>query len=106
MSSPWCSMESLNRGSDQFGRDTAKETPDALPFSLPCHPCGRNQEGLDALANDSAQLVWSVVGLARLPDGRVAVLSSENQQLLLFEPSIRRSSRSPSGVALGWPRPD
>ncbi len=39
------------------------------------------------LANDSAQLIWSVVGLARLPDGRVAVLSSENRQLMLFEPS-------------------
>lgn len=44
-------------------------------------------EDVDALANDSAQLIWRVVGLARLPDGRVAVLSSENQQLLLFEPS-------------------
>ena len=39
------------------------------------------------LANDSAQLIWSVVGLARLPDGRVAVLSSENRQLMLFESS-------------------
>ena len=39
------------------------------------------------LANDSAQLIWSVVGLARLPDGRIAVLSSENKQLMLFEPS-------------------
>ena len=44
-------------------------------------------EDLSGLADDSAQLIWSVVGLARLPDGRVAVLSSENQQLLLFEPS-------------------
>ena len=44
-------------------------------------------EDVDALADDSAQLIWEVVGLARLPDGRVAVLSSENQQLLLFEPS-------------------
>jgi len=44
-------------------------------------------EDIDALANDSAQLIWRVVGLARLPDGRVAVLSSENRQLLLFEPS-------------------
>ena len=44
-------------------------------------------EDLNALANDSAQLIWRVVGLARLPDGRVAVLSSENQQLMLFEPS-------------------
>ena len=44
-------------------------------------------ENLSGLADDSAQLIWSVVGLARLPDGRVAVLSSENKQLMLFEPS-------------------
>ena len=44
-------------------------------------------DDLGGIADDSAQLVWSVVGLARLPDGRVAVLSSENRQLLLFEPS-------------------
>ena len=44
-------------------------------------------DDLGGLAGDSAQLVWSVVGVARLPDGRVAVLSSENRQLLLFEPS-------------------
>ena len=44
-------------------------------------------ENLSTLADDSAQLIWEVVGLARLADGRVAVLSSENQQLLLFEPS-------------------
>ena len=42
---------------------------------------------LDALASDSARLIWEVVGLARLEDGRVAVLSSEGKQLLLFEPS-------------------
>ena len=44
-------------------------------------------EDLNAMPNDSAQLIWRVVGLARLADGRVAVLSSENQQLMLFEPS-------------------
>ncbi|MDE2984849.1 MAG: 6-bladed beta-propeller [Gemmatimonadota bacterium] len=44
-------------------------------------------EDPSTLADDSAQLIWRVVGLARLPDGRVAVLSSENQQLMLFEPS-------------------
>lgn len=44
-------------------------------------------EDLSTLAEDSAQLIWEVVGLARLPDGRVAVLSCENQQLMLFEPS-------------------
>ena len=44
-------------------------------------------DDLTGIAGDSSQLVWSVVGLARLPDGRVAVLSSENRQLMLFEPS-------------------
>ena len=42
---------------------------------------------LNVLANDSSQLIWEVVGLARLPDGRVAVLSSANRQIYLFEPS-------------------
>ena len=37
--------------------------------------------------SDSAQLIWRVRGLARLQDGRVAVLSQGNQQLFLFEPS-------------------
>ena len=37
MSSPWCSMGSLKRGSDQCGRDTVKEIPDALPPN-PRHP--------------------------------------------------------------------
>lgn len=44
-------------------------------------------EDLGGPTNDSAQLIWRVVGLARVPDGRVAVLSSENRQLMLFEPS-------------------
>ena len=38
-------------------------------------------------ADDSDQLIWEVVGLARLEDGRIAVLSSMGKQLLLFEPS-------------------
>ncbi|MDE2678437.1 MAG: 6-bladed beta-propeller [Gemmatimonadota bacterium] len=42
---------------------------------------------INVLANDSSQLIWEVVGLARLEDGRVAVLSSANEQLYLFEPS-------------------
>lgn len=52
-------------------------------------------------AHDSAQLVWDVVGLARLEDGRVAVLSARGTQLLLFEPSgklsriIGRSGQGP-----------
>ena len=58
-------------------------------------------EDLGVLANDSSQLIWEVVGLARLEDGRVAVLSSEGRQLLLFEPSgklsgtIGRAGRGP-----------
>ncbi|MDE2678434.1 MAG: 6-bladed beta-propeller [Gemmatimonadota bacterium] len=44
-------------------------------------------EDLGALANDPSQLIWEVVGLVRLEDGRVAVLSSMGKQLLLFEPS-------------------
>ena len=44
-------------------------------------------DDLGTLANDSTQLIWEVVGLARLEDGRVAVLSSMGKQLLLFEPS-------------------
>lgn len=42
-------------------------------------------------ANDSAQLIWSVVGVARLEDGRVAILSSEGNRFLLFEPSGKLS---------------
>ncbi|MCY4571173.1 MAG: 6-bladed beta-propeller [Gemmatimonadetes bacterium] len=38
-------------------------------------------------ASDSAQLIWQVRGLARLEDGRIAVLSQGNYQLFLFEPS-------------------
>ena len=39
------------------------------------------------LAGDSAHLIWGVSGLARLEDGRVAVLSRGNRQLYLFEPT-------------------
>ena len=38
-------------------------------------------------AGDSAHLIWRVSGLARLEDGRVAVLSRGNRQLYLFEPT-------------------
>ena len=37
--------------------------------------------------DDPGQLIWRVVGVARLEDGRVAVLSQGNHQLYLFEPS-------------------
>ena len=40
-----------------------------------------------AAGQDAAQLIWEVVGIARLEDGRVAVLSQGNDQLYLFEPS-------------------
>ena len=40
-----------------------------------------------AAAEEEAQLIWEVVGIARLEDGRVAVLSQGNDQLYLFEPS-------------------
>ena len=40
-----------------------------------------------SLAGDSAHLIWRVSGLARLEDGRVAVLSRGHRQLYLFEPT-------------------
>lgn len=43
--------------------------------------------GLAAVANGPSQLIWRVEGLARLEDGRVAVLSYGSKQLMLFEPS-------------------
>ena len=52
-------------------------------------------------ASDSAHLVWQVSGLARLEDGRVAVLSAGNRQLAIFTPSgelvrmIGRAGRGP-----------
>ena len=48
--------------------------------------------GVGGAADDSAHLVWEVTGLARLVDGRVAVLSGGNRKLLLFEPSGRFST--------------
>lgn len=45
-----------------------------------------------AAAEDAAQLIWEVIGIARLQDGRVAVLSQGNDQLYLFEPSGELSS--------------
>ena len=53
------------------------------------------------LAGDSAHMIWDVSGLARLEDGRVAVLSRGNRQLYLFEPTgelsrvMGRSGRGP-----------
>ena len=42
-------------------------------------------------ADDSGHLVWQVTGITRLADGRVAVLSSGQAKLLLFDPSGRLS---------------
>ena len=46
---------------------------------------------VEGAATDSAHLIWLVRGVARLVDGRVAVLSEGNRKLLLFEPSGRFS---------------
>ena len=54
----------------------------------------------DLEAGDSTHLIWLITGLARLVDGRVAVLSAGSNQLLLFEPSgalSRIIGRSGSG---------
>jgi len=59
------------------------------------------------LPGDSAHLIWQVSGLARLEDGRVAVLSRGNRQLYLFEPTgelsrvMGREGRGPG--EFGWP---
>ena len=50
------------------------------------------EENPGGVANDSAQLIWDVVGIARLTDGRVAVLSGEGQALFLFEASGKLSA--------------
>ena len=58
-------------------------------------------DGLNAAAHDSAHLVWDVRGLARLADGRVALLSKAAHKIFLFEPSggfsrsIGRKGRGP-----------
>ena len=48
-------------------------------------------ESLEPEAGDSTHLIWQVKGVARLVDGRVAVLSEGNREILLFEPSGRFS---------------
>lgn len=65
--------------------------------------------GTDASAGsgDSTHLVWSVTDVAPLSDGRVAVLSSQEQTVFLFEPSgefvrsIGREGRGPG--EFGYP---
>ena len=58
---------------------------------------------------DSGPLVWDVTGLARLDDGRVAVLSGGNRQLALFDASgrlVRTMGREGSGPGEFRSRPD
>lgn len=51
---------------------------------------GTGPQGGDARdPNEGA--IWRVRGMARLADGRIAVLSAENRQLFLFEPSGKLS---------------
>ena len=60
-------------------------------------------------AGDSSPLVWEVTGLARLDDGRVAVLSGGNRQLALFDASgrlVRTMGREGSGPGEFRSRPD
>ena len=47
--------------------------------------------GSDATPGDSSFLAWNAIGLGRLSDGRVAVLSRGEHRLLLFEPSGKLS---------------
>ena len=57
---------------------------------------------------DSSHLVWAIAGLAPLSDGRIAVLSSRENKLFLFEPSgefagaIGREGRGPG--EFGYPQ--
>ena len=80
--------------------------PDQLPDSFwtiapePEIVIGGN-EHTPSTAGDLAHLVWQVSALARLDDGRVAVLSAGNRQLAIFTPSgqlvrtIGRAGRGP-----------
>ena len=45
------------------------------------------QQDPSAAVGDSSHLVWQVYGLARLDDGRVAVLSTGNRHLAIFTSS-------------------
>lgn len=59
-----------------WGMDMETEPEIVLGGSDPSRPAG-----------DSAHLIWQVSGLARLEDGRIAVLSRGSRQLYLFEPT-------------------
>ena len=66
------------------------------------------QQDPSAAVGDSSHLVWQVYGLARLDDGRVAVLSTGNRQLAIFTPSgqlVRTIGRAGKGPG-EFTRPD
>ena len=66
------------------------------------------QEDPSGAVGDSGHLVWQVYGLARLNDGRVAVLSAGNRQLAMFTPSgelVRTIGRAGDGPG-EFTRPD
>lgn len=58
--------------------------------SQPSVGIGVRGSGIDA-TRDSSFLAWDIVGLGRLSDGRVAVLSRGENRLLLFEPTGKLS---------------
>ena len=66
------------------------------------------REDPSGAAGDSSHLVWQVYGLARLDDGRVAVLSAGNRQLAIFTSSgqlVRTIGRAGEGPG-EFTRPD
>ena len=103
-----CDSPKRNNGATGPARDvTVRDSAgiEIVENHAPVHPAGSfwtidpepeivlgGEEALTGGANDSIQLVWDVVGVARVAGGRVAVLSGQGRQLLLFEPSGRLSA--------------
>ncbi len=68
----------------------APEHPAGSFWSIDAEPeivLGGSRTDTPGSAADAAELIWQVRGLARLEDGRIAVLSTGHHQLFLFEPS-------------------
>ncbi|MDE2654787.1 MAG: 6-bladed beta-propeller [Gemmatimonadota bacterium] len=73
----------------------APEHPAGAFWSIDAEPeivlgggrAGMANGGPGDAVTDSAQLIWQVRGVARLDDGRIAVLSMGNHRLFLFGPS-------------------
>lgn len=79
-----------------LSRPPAVECREIVENHAPEHPAGSSwtidpepeivlgwEETLAGGVNDQIQLVWDVVGVARIADGRVAVLSGQGRHLLL-----------------------